>query len=105
MDRNRIKSISRKGIKLNWQERIDAAKERGFFTTLDKADSTRWNTCAVGEHRGSYPENEKYKGWGDKYDGMPIQEIALYSLGSQFHMQVLSHHFGLAQETYNAIQK
>lgn len=37
---------------MNWQQRMAAAEDRGYFTDEDKLAVSDWRTCVCGEQKG-----------------------------------------------------
>lgn len=80
-------------VRLNWRERIDAARARGHFTNEDREWAADWRYCAVGEqdvpkHQSSYRS--------------PIDD-QLVGLGCAFSRAVGNDDVGEAETTYRAI--
>lgn len=44
------------GRRKSWDERIDAAEQRGRFTCLDKWAADQWTTCVLGNNKEFYTD-------------------------------------------------
>jgi hypothetical protein len=57
---------------MNWKSRIQAAKERGFFTLDDKEQAGHWSSCPTAEitctrHRHGEPKDKKIAHLGEEF--------------------------------------
>jgi hypothetical protein len=88
-------------IEMTWQERLDEAAQRGYFTDDDKICASSWHSCAVGEKHG----NTKIVDTDSSLGFIPSFFSKDYRLGSDFSCYVRKDNVELAQETYDKIQK
>lgn len=85
-------------VKLNWFDRIAAARERGEFTHKDIQDASSWPDCACGEQSEFIPRDN-----GDFADGEPL-DSKLVNLGGRFANAVEANKFNRAEEILKKIQ-
>ena len=88
-------------IDVSWKGRIVAAKVIGCFSHIDRIESEKWASCAVGENI-KYTEI-KVSGLDANYDSKDI--ILLRGLGMLFYSRVCTDNIDGAEETYNQITK
>lgn len=81
---------------MNWFERIEAARKRGYFTYDDRLAANEWPTCACGEQDEAIP---RAAGHGRPRD--PLLRV----FGGQFAQEVASNEFGSALATLHQIEQ
>ena len=86
---------------MTWSERLDRVEKAEQFTLEDQELSRKWVTCAVGEKRGKYREEEDYQ---LGYEGCP-ESTELLGLGARFCFAVDTNNMPSARNLYNEIQQ
>lgn len=54
-------------VEIDWDDRIEQARERACFTEDDRDKAETWRSCAVGERIGGLPADEDLKSLGQEF--------------------------------------